>query len=70
MHCNDEDGGVENDEDDALDHYLDQENQISIQDLEQQLLLELRDPVGTMAVHRQLVEVEYQHDDDNEAFEN
>jgi len=26
------------------------------QDLEQQLLLELRDPVGTMAVHRQLVE--------------
>jgi len=31
-------------------------NEISLQDLEQQLLLELRDPVGTMAVHRQLVE--------------
>ena len=30
----------------------------SVQDLEQQLLLELRDPVGTMAVHRQLVEVQ------------
>ena len=27
------------------------------QDLDQQLLLELRDPVGAMAVHRQLVEV-------------
>ena len=59
---NDEDGGVENivDEDDL--HYLDHE--ISLQDLEQQLLLELRDPVGTMAVHRQLVEVQYQHVDD------
>ena len=56
---NDEDGGVENivDEDDL--HYLDHE--ISLQDLEQQLLLELRDPVGTMAVHRQLVEVKLQH---------
>ena len=50
---------VENtvDEDDL--HYLDHE--ISLQDLEQQLLLELRDPVGTMAVHRQLVEVKLQH---------
>ena len=58
-----EDGGVENDNDHYLDHHLHQENDISIQDLEQQLLLELRDPVGTMAVHRQLVEVQHQHND-------
>ena len=58
-----EEGGVENDNDHHLDHYHHQENDISIQDLEQQLLLELRDPVGTMAVHRQLVEVDCQHDD-------
>ena len=83
-YCNDEHGGVDNDEDnvdndednddndednddtdednddndeDATDHYIDLE--ISVQDMEQQLLLELRDPVGTMAVHRQLVEVRY-----------
>ena len=60
---NDEEDGVSNDEDDDLDHYLDYDNEISLQDLEQQLLLELRDPVGTMAVHRQLVEVECQHND-------
>ena len=54
----------------APDHYLDQDNEISVQDLEQQLLLELRDPVGAMAVHRQLVEVEYQHDDDRGALKN
>ena len=46
----DEDGGVEN---------IDLDHEISLQDLEQQLLLELRDPVGSMAVHRQLVEVKY-----------
>ena len=58
---NDEDGGVENTDDEDDLHYLDHE--ISLQDLEQQLLLELRDPVGTMAVHRQLVEVQHQHND-------
>ena len=64
-YCNDEHGGVDNDEDnddndeDAPDHDLDHE--VSLQDLEQQLLLELRDPVGTMAVHRQLVEVRYRY---------
>ena len=56
---NDEDNGVENTDDEDDLHYLDHE--ISLQDLEQQLLLELRDPVGTMAVHRQLVEVKLQH---------
>ena len=37
----------------------DDDDDVSPQDLEQQLLLELRDPVGAMAVHRQLVEVGY-----------
>ena len=45
MICSDD---VKNDNDD-----------VSPQDMEQQLLLELRDPVGAMAVHRQLVEVGY-----------
>ena len=38
---------------------IDEDDDVSPQDMEQQLLLELRDPVGAMAVHRQLVEVGY-----------